>query len=373
MIFPSTYEVTLLLVALAAIAWGLWASTFRLAGGNWRFELYYFDFGFGTLLAATVAALTFGSMGLELTFWDNLTLTASKRMMMWALVAGVVFNLGNMLLMASVSISGIATSFTIGLGTAMLVDRGAEAITGVEGSLALRAAAGLAVLAAMILLGAAHRGHAALQAQNAKPLSAGETDPAAGPTTPVAAAMRQRRLGPEPKADKDAEGTPLKGILLALCGGLLIGAVPRLVSMTSHPEMGVGPYALVFLMSFGIFFSTLVFNLYFLNLPVKGAPLPFFRYLQGSFRQHMAGILGGMLWVVGTACSYIAFAAPRNLVPSTTVLQAPFGAGVVLAVIAGVVAWKEFAGASGALKGMVGLGILLLAAGAALFALAAGV
>lgn len=353
----------LLLAVLAALCWGLWGSTFKLAGPTWRYELYYFDFAFGTLLAATLACLTFGSMGLELTFWDNLTLTASKRMLMWALLAGAVFNLGNMLLMASVSISGIATGFSIGIGTAMLVNAGIALAMGAEGSTALRAAGLAALLVAIALVAVSHRAHASAA-------SGGSTAQEAAAT--AASALRQRRLGPEAKADKDAEGTPFKGIALAISAGLLLGAVPTMVGLTRHPEIGVGPYTLVFLMSMGIFGSTLVYNLYFLNLPVKGAPLPFFRYLQGSFKQHVMGILGGMMWLAGAACADVALTVPRNVAPPSALLAAPMGAGATLAALAGFILWKEFAGATGALKAMAVLGILLLGAGAALLAMAPG-
>ena len=64
MILPSTYSAALLLTILSMICWGSWANTFKLTG-KWRFELFYFDYAVGVLLAAVVAAFTFGSMGGE--------------------------------------------------------------------------------------------------------------------------------------------------------------------------------------------------------------------------------------------------------------------------------------------------------------------
>ena len=60
-------------VAMAAGSLGLWVATYKMHAAQWRFELYYFDFAFGTIAASTLLAVTFGSMGLELTFWDNVT------------------------------------------------------------------------------------------------------------------------------------------------------------------------------------------------------------------------------------------------------------------------------------------------------------
>src|SRR5436189_2183834 len=104
MVLPHTYAATLLLMILSMLFWGSWANTFKLTG-KWRFELFYFDYAVGVLLAAVVAAFTFGSTGGELTFTDTLLVTG-KTQMAWGLGAGVVFNLSNMLLVAAISVAG---------------------------------------------------------------------------------------------------------------------------------------------------------------------------------------------------------------------------------------------------------------------------
>src|SRR5215218_2828910 len=105
MILPTTYAVALLLLVFSMICWGSWANTFKLAR-NWRFELYYFDFSVGVLLTGVIAALTFGSWGDDLSFMDNL-LIAGRHQVAYAITAGLIFNLGNMLLLAAVSLTGM--------------------------------------------------------------------------------------------------------------------------------------------------------------------------------------------------------------------------------------------------------------------------
>ena len=61
------------------------------AAKKWRFELFYFDYSLGVLIAAVVVALTLGMMGPELSFTDNLSITG-KRQMFLAL-AGVAMTL----------------------------------------------------------------------------------------------------------------------------------------------------------------------------------------------------------------------------------------------------------------------------------------
>src|SRR6202171_4821990 len=116
MITPTTYTAALLLTILTMLCWGSWANTFKLTG-KWRFELFYYDYSLGVLLAAIIAAYTFGSMGDELSFSDNL-IVAGKRNMAYAVAGGVVFNLANMLLVAAISVAGLAVAFPVGIGLA---------------------------------------------------------------------------------------------------------------------------------------------------------------------------------------------------------------------------------------------------------------
>ena len=62
MLLPQTYGAALSLIVLTMFCWGSWANTFKLAG-KWRFELFYYDYSLGVLIAAAIYALTFGNLG----------------------------------------------------------------------------------------------------------------------------------------------------------------------------------------------------------------------------------------------------------------------------------------------------------------------
>src|SRR4051794_15514662 len=109
MILPTTYATAMLLTILSMICWGSWANTFKMTK-KWRFDLFYFDFSLGLLLTGVIAAFTLGSMGDDLSFTDNL-LIAGKRHVAYAIAAGVIFNLANMLLIAAISLAGMAVAF----------------------------------------------------------------------------------------------------------------------------------------------------------------------------------------------------------------------------------------------------------------------
>src|ERR1700686_3411797 len=235
MILPPTYNSPFLLIILSMICWGSWANTFKLSG-KWRFELFYYDYSLGVLLAVIVAAYTFGSMGPDLSFSDNL-LIALRRNMAYAGAAGVVFNLANMLLGAAISGAGMAVAFPVGIGLGL--------VGGV-----------VRVVGAIMVDAWAYSAHA-------RPVRA-----KAGKASP--------RKGP---------GTSPKGIMLSLISGLLMGSFYPLVEMAKGggpDDAGLGPYAVAFLFAVGVFLSTFIFNLYFLNLPVQGSALSMFDYFKGS-------------------------------------------------------------------------------------------
>src|SRR5579864_7123774 len=200
MILPATYSSALLLIILSMICWGSWANTFKMAG-KWRFELFYYDYSLGVLLAAIVAAYTFGSMGSDLSFSDNL-LIALRRNMAWAAAAGVVFNLANMLLVAAISVAGMAVAFPIGIGLALVVGVIWNYILNPQGNPILLAIGVALVVGAIIVDAWAYSAHA-------KPVQA-----KVGKGTP-----------------RKAAATSPKGILLSLISGLLMGSFYPLVEM----------------------------------------------------------------------------------------------------------------------------------------------
>jgi glucose uptake protein len=327
MILPDTYNSALLLIILSMICWGSWANTFKLAG-KWRFELFYYDYALGVLLAAIVAAYTFGSMGSDLSFSDNL-LIALRRNMAYAVAAGVVFNLANMLLVGAISVAGMAVAFPIGIGLALVVGVIWSYSLNRQGNLILLATGVVLVVCAIIVDAWAYSAHA----KNTK--------------------------------RKNAPASP-KGILLSLISGLLMGTFYPLVEMAKGggpDNAGLGPYAVAFLFAIGVFLSTFVFNLYFLNLPVQGQGLSMFDYFKGSFKQHVLGILGGLIWCTGAIANFVAASAPKTVQVGPAISYAIGQGATMVSALWGLLVWKEFAGASGKVRVLLTLMLVLFLAG----------
>src|SRR4051794_27589512 len=120
MLLPQTSSLVMTLMVLSLLFLGAWASMFK-AAGKWRFELFYFDFAFGLLIATLVFSFTFGDLGYDgFSFVDDLQ-HAGKRQWVYCFMAGLVFNLGNMLLMGATSVAGMSVAFPLSLGTGLIV------------------------------------------------------------------------------------------------------------------------------------------------------------------------------------------------------------------------------------------------------------
>ena len=96
---PTTFGVALIMTILSTVCWGSFANTYKLTK-NYRFELYYWDYAWGIFLISVVLALTMGSAhGGDTAFLANLG-AASASNLMYAALAGFIFNIANVLLIA---------------------------------------------------------------------------------------------------------------------------------------------------------------------------------------------------------------------------------------------------------------------------------
>src|ERR1700678_3852812 len=118
---PHTYPVTLAMMLLSMLCWGSWANTQKI-DKKWRFELYYWDYIWGLVVCALLFGLTLGRTNptAPVSFFHNLD-SASVRSLVEAFAGGMIFNLGNLLLVAAISIAGMAVAFPLGAGLALVI------------------------------------------------------------------------------------------------------------------------------------------------------------------------------------------------------------------------------------------------------------
>jgi glucose uptake protein len=332
MILPQTYGAALLLTLVSMLCWGSWANTFKLAG-KWRFELFYYDYSLGLLIAATIYALTFGNLGSDGFAFTDDVVHAGKRQILFGAVGGIVFNLANMLLVAAISLAGLSVAFPVGIGLALVIGVVWNYILKPQGNPVLLFAGAAIVVAAIVVDAFAYRALEAGKAQAARRVSG-------------------------------------KGIALSLLSGVLMGSFFPLVEMGKAGPLGLGPYAIGFVFAVGVFLSTFIFNLFFMNLPVEGPPVAMSEYFKGTGGQHLLGVVGGLIWATGTIANFVAASAPESVQVGPAISYALGQGATMVSALWGLLVWNEFAGASGRVRALVVVMLVLFVCGLALISAA---
>jgi glucose uptake protein len=98
--------------------------------------------------------------------------------------------------------------------------------------------------------------------------------------------------------------------------------------------------------------------------------LSIFAYFKGSPKQHLLGILGGMIWCAGAITNFVAASAPKNIQVGPAVSYAVGQGATMVSALWGVLVWKEFAGASPKARVLLTLMFVLFLAGLMLVAIA---
>ena len=173
MIVPQSYIVALFMTILTMTCWGSWANVVKMVKG-WRFELLYFDYALGILLTAAAAGLTFGSMGnYGRPFLADLA-AAGWRNVAFGFLAGVVYNLSNILVVGAMAIAGLGVAFPIGVGLALVVGVIWNYFVNPQGNPLLLFTGVALVVAAIMLDGVAYRVHTLNKAGKDSAFKAGE-------------------------------------------------------------------------------------------------------------------------------------------------------------------------------------------------------
>lgn len=306
MFIPESYGLAVFLCIITMLCWGSWANTQKLASKSWPFPLFYWDYSLGIVLLTLIFGFTLGSTGsVGRGFMVDL-MQADSSSFYSALIGGIIFNIANLLIVAAIDIAGMAVAFPIGIGIALVLGVVVNYMASPVGD-PLLLFIGVGLVAVAIVLDAL--------AYN--------------------------------KLSKGQSSTPIKGILLSVVGGVLMGFFYRFVAAAVStdfvsPEAGLfTPYTAVFVFAIGIFLSNFIWNSIFMYKPFKGEAVSYADYFKkGDTKLHLIGLLGGIIWCIGMSLSMIAsgkagFAISYGLGQGATMVAAAWG----------VFIWKEFKGA----------------------------
>ena len=327
MFIPATYALAVLLCVITMLCWGSWANTQKLASKSWSFPLFYWDYVIGIVVLTSVFGLTLGSNGeFGRGFLEDLN-QGNPDSYWSAFTGGVIFNIANLLIVAAISVAGMAVAFPVGIGIALVLGVVVNYVANPIGN-PLILFLGVGLVAVAIILDA----------------------------------LIYKRL-PNQKST-----SVTKGLLLSIAGGVLMGFFFRFVAASVstdfvNPEAGLfTPYSAVFVFSLGIFVSNFLWNSWFMYKPIDGAKATYKDYFKlGTPKLHLIGILGGIIWGIGMSLSMIAsekagFAISYGLGQGATMVAAAWG----------VFVWKEFKEAPKGTNTLIGLMFLLFIIGLAL-------
>ncbi len=306
MFIVDNYLLAVVLCFVTMLCWGSWANTQKLAGKTWRYELFYWDYVIGILLFSIFLGFTLGSMGdAGRSFLIDLEQITTENYIS-AFIGGVLFNLANILLSAAVSMAGLTVAFPLGVGIALVLGVFVNYFGEPKGDPVILFL-GVALVMIAIILNAMASG----------------------------------------KMSKGNGNTNKKGALIAIVAGVLMSFFYRFVAAAmdlnnfENPTPGMAtPYSAFFIFSVGIFVSNFLFNTIVMRHPFVGSPVTYREYFKGRMGTHLVGILGGVVWGLGTALSYIAAGKAGAAISYALGQGAP-----MIAALWGIFIWKEFKGA----------------------------
>ena len=335
MYIVGSYTLAVVLCFVTMLCWGSWANTQKIAAKTWRFELFYWDYVIGILLFSLLFGFTFGSSGEKGMSFVASICQASTSSIINPIIGGIIFNLSNILLVAAIAIAGMAIAFPVGVGLCMVLGVLINYVAAPVGDpFFLFLGVGIVVVAIIL------------------------------------DALAYKKLAVSKMK------TSTKGIVLSVLAGFLMAWFFRFVAtaIAVDPENTapglseagkLTPYAAFFFFVIGIVISNFLFNTYLMKKPIEGDPVNFKQYFKGNFRSHLSGIIGGMIWALGTSLSLLAankagYAISFGLGQGATMIGAFWG----------VFIWKEFKGANTMIKSLLFLMFLLFISGLALIIVA---
>ena len=308
MFTPHSLEIALLMMITSAVCWGSWANTYK-GVKNYRFELFYWDYAIGIFLISLILALTMGSTGNDANSFLNNVHSADTSNIVSTLIGGAIFNLANLLLVATIDMAGLAVAFPVSIGIALVV--------GVVSSYALQSRGNLGLLAAGVVCAV------------------------------IAVIMDGKAYGSLASAGRSVSQ---KSIVTCVVSGVLMGLWAPFVAHAMTNGNTLGPYSIAVFLTLGALLSCSIWNVYFMKKPLVGEPVDFSGFFRGPISGHLLGLLGGVIWGTGMVFNLVAASFTGVAISYAIGQSAP-----MVAALWGVLAWKEFEGAGSKAKMYLGL------------------
>jgi len=314
---PQTFSSALLLIVISMLCWGSWPN-FSKAVPAWRIEYFYLDYIIGGVFTAIVLAATMGSSGWMGCDFIRRLHEAGTREMVSAFLGGLVWSFGNILMVNAIAIAGLAVAFPVTSALGIILGVGIGYLAQPIGNPGW-------LLAAVIVLTAAAFTNAAAY----------------------------RNLG-----QSSGSKSKTKGIVLSLAAGVLVGIFPPLVGRAISGPHALDSYNVSIFFTLGALLAALIALPILLAKPLVGTVGSARGYLQGKPIWHLAGLIAGTVWCIGTVANFVSAGVVGVAVSWGIGNGAP-----VIGALWGIFLWKEFKNGGSKAKSLIALSMALYLAG----------
>jgi glucose uptake protein len=314
---PHTFLAALLLIVVSMLCWGSWPNFSKLVP-NWRIEFFYLDYMIGGVLTALLLASTMGSSGIIGADFAHRLQGAGHREVVSAFLGGLVWSCGNILMVNAIAIAGLAVAFPVTSALGIILGVGI-------GYLAQPIGNPVWLVAAVIILTAAAFTNAAAY----------------------------RALG-----QFSGSSSKSKGIVLSLIAGVLVGIFPPLVGRAISGPHALDSYNVSFCFTLGALLAAVIATPILLAKPLIGGAASVNGYFEGKSLWHLAGVIAGAVWCIGTVSNFVSAGVVGVAVSWGIGNGAP-----IVGALWGIFLWKEFKSGGSEANGLIALSMALYVAG----------
>lgn len=325
---PSSFPLALATALVSTACWGSWSNSAKAAGESGiNFAHFYMDFCIGTVLAALLFWVLPGRQALgesDVDLGNNY----------FALGAGAVFGVANLLLTTGIARAGLSVAFPLCIGTALVFGTLLTYWVDQRGQLLLLFPG---VLTAFLGVIANAQAYGWLQSQREEERLLTSRDD-------ERSSVEEEAAETSASQESAAPGSVGGNIAICLVGGVLMSLWAPLSAKAAENPGGLSPY-----WSFVLFTAaSLVVGVCIVSgqqcglslMPRVGAATGVREYAQMKPWLHGWGLLGGSVWALGTAANLVSGDPLGHALSYSLGQTAP-----VVAVLWGLLWYREFNGA----------------------------
>eukprot|EP00040_Diaphanoeca_grandis_P022050 m.117969 g.117969 ORF g.117969 m.117969 type:complete len:388 (-) comp28622_c1_seq1:33-1196(-) len=353
-------EIALVVAFISLICWGSWSNTAK-AASHIPFAYYYMDYSFGVFITASAFFSSLGIMRLNnnsttTTFEEGTTFQVAA-----AFGAGAVFNIGNLLLVVGIQIAGLSIAFPLAIGTALALGTVLTYVIDQSGDpFFLFSGVGVGIVAILVMTRAYHVMHT-----HRKQIAI------SGDKTGDKYATEEEKISEETSLIQTStleERSFLSKVIICLAAGLLMSLWNPLAAYSRQGEFALTTYTSFLFYCAAVVVTSpmlLVMQNYRILIPAVGKQTNFCGYFLIKPSGHLWGLLGGIIWAVGTLSNLVSGDAIGFANSYAMGQSAP-----VVATLWGLLYYKEFKNSP--ISVYIYLGVMFLCYGGAVALIALG-